>query len=396
MGETKVTPKKVARRIEAIPPYLFAEIDRKIAAARASGVDVISFGIGDPDRPTPPHIVAALQRAAQDPANHRYPSYEGLPAYRRAVADWYARRFGVHLDPDREVVSLIGSKEGIAHISLCFVDPGDINLVPDPGYPVYALGTLFAEGTPHTFPLRAERGFLPDFSEIPSELARRAKLLFLNYPNNPTGAVADLTFFREAVEFARAYDLIICHDAAYTEIAFDGFEPPSFLQAPGAKEVGIEFHSVSKTYNMTGWRLGWACGNSEVIEALGRLKTNIDSGVFQAVQYAGIAALTGPDEPVRAMRQVYQERRDVLVEALQDLGCPVTPPRATIYVWVPVPAGESSTSFAEKLLERAGIVVTPGIGYGPAGEGFIRFSLCLEVERIRVAVERLKRAGIRW
>ncbi|MBE3577464.1 MAG: LL-diaminopimelate aminotransferase [Limnochordales bacterium] len=387
---------KVAERIQAIPPYLFAQIDRKIAEAKAAGVDVISFGIGDPDRPTPAHIVAELARAAEDPANHRYPSYEGLPAFRRAVADWYARRFGVTLDPDREVISLIGSKEGIAHISLCYVDPGDINLVPDPGYPVYALGTIFAGGEPYKIPLRAEKGFLPDFSAIPSDVARRAKLLFLNYPNNPTGAVADLKFFTEAVEFARQYDLVICHDAAYTEIAFDGYQPPSFLQAPGAREVGIEFHSLSKTYNMTGWRLGWACGNSEVIEALGRLKTNIDSGVFQAIQYAGIAALQGPDEPVRTMCRVYQERRDVLVQGLRDLGCPVAPPKATIYVWAPVPAGHTSTSFTELLLERTGIVVTPGIGYGEGGEGFVRFSLCLEVERIKTAVERMRRAGIRW
>ena len=387
---------KVARRIQAIPPYLFAQIDRKIAEAKATGVDVISFGIGDPDRPTPAHVVDELKRAVEDPYNHRYPSYEGLPAYRKAVADWYARRFGVALDPDREVVSLIGSKEGIAHISLCYVDPADINLVPDPGYPVYALGTIFADGEPWKFSLRAEKDFLPDFSEIPSDVARRAKLLFLNYPNNPTGAVADLEFFAEAVDFARQYDLVICHDAAYTEIAFDGYRPPSFLQTPGAKEVGIEFHSVSKTYNMTGWRLGWACGNPDVIEALGRLKTNIDSGVFQAVQYAGIAALQGSDEPVQAMCRVYQERRDVLVRALRDLGCPITPPKATIYVWTPVPEGHTSTSFAELLLEKTGIVVTPGVGYGDAGEGFVRFSLCLEVERIKTAVERLRRAGIRW
>lgn len=387
---------QTARRIQAIPPYLFAEIDRKIAQARAAGVDVISFGIGDPDRPTPTPVVETLQQAAADPANHRYPSYEGLPAFRQAVADWYARRFGVQLDPDKEIVSLIGSKEGIAHIALCYVNPGDVTLVPDPGYPVYALGTLFAGGSPYYLPLLPARGFLPDLSAIPSDVARRARILYLNYPNNPTGAVVSPDFFAEVVEFARSYDLLVCHDAAYTEVSFDGYRPPSFLQTPGAKEVGIEFHSLSKTYNMTGWRLGWACGNPDAIEALGRLKTNIDSGVFQAIQYAGITALRLPDRFIEGMRAVYQQRRDLLVAGLRSLGAPIEPPKATIYVWVPVPEGESSTSFATKLLERAGVVVTPGVGYGAAGEGYIRFSLSIPDDRLQTGLARLQQAGIRW
>src|SRR3990170_619319 len=314
---------EIAERLKHLPPYLFAEIDKKKREVRARGVDVIDLGIGDPDLPTPPHIIHALQKAAEDPANHRYPSYEGMLAYRQAVADWYAKRFNVRLDPEQEVLTLIGSKEGTAHIPLAFVNPGDIMLVPDPGYPVYAAGTWFAGGEPYFLPLRAERGFLPDLDAVPADVLRRARMLFLNYPNNPTAAVATREFFAEVVAFARRHDVIVCHDAMYSELSFDGYEPPSFLQVPGAKEVGVEFHSCSKTYSMTGWRIGFVVGNREVLAGLGRVKTNVDSGVFQAVQEAGIAALTGPQDYVAQIRVIYGERRDVVVTGLRKLGLPV-------------------------------------------------------------------------
>ncbi|AKX93642.1 LL-diaminopimelate aminotransferase [Neomoorella thermoacetica] len=380
-----------ARRIRELPPYLFARIEKKIAEARERGVDIISLGIGDPDMPTPSHVIDKLVAEAHNPENHRYPTSEGLLAFRQAVADWYQRLYGVDLDPRREVVTLIGSKEGIAHISLCYVDPGDINLVPDPGYPVYNIGTLLAGGESYFMPLTAANGFLPDLGAIPSDVARRAKLMFINYPNNPTGAVADLKFFQEVVEFARSYDLIVCHDAAYSEITYDGYRAPSFLQAPGAKEVGIEFNSVSKPYNMTGWRLGWACGRADVIEALARIKSNIDSGAFQAVQYAGIAALTGPQEGLAEVRRVYQERRDIIVEGFNSLGWHLEKPKATFYVWAPVPRGYTSASFAEMVLEKAGVIITPGNGYGNYGEGYFRIALTISKERMQEAIERLRR-----
>lgn len=387
---------ETARRIQALPPYLFAQIDHQIAQAKARGVDVISFGIGDPDLPTPDHIIARLQKEAADPKNHRYPSYEGLAVFRDAVANWYKKRFCVELDSKTEVVSLIGSKEGIAHIPLCYVDPGDICLVPDPGYPVYAIGVLFAGGESYKMPLLAENGFLPDLGAIPADVAKRAKILYLNYPNNPTGAVADLAFFQEVVEFAKENDIIVCHDAAYTEVAFDGYKPPSFLQTPGAKDVGIEFHSLSKTYNMTGWRVGWAAGNSDIISALGRVKTNIDSGIFEALQYAGVEALEGPQQCLEENLKIYTKRRDILVDGLGSLGCPIEKPKATIYIWAPVPAGMNSTDFATLLLEKAGVVVTPGIGYGDTGEGFFRMSLTLPTQRLEEGIERIRKAGIRF
>ncbi len=387
---------ETARRIQALPPYLFAQIDKKIAEAKARGVDVISFGIGDPDLPTPEHIVKRLQREAANPKTHRYPSYEGLDVYREAVAAWYDKRFGVKLDPFTEVVSLIGSKEGIAHIPLCFVDPGDVCLVPDPGYPVYSIGVLFAGGESYKMPLLAENGFLPELSAIPSEVAKAAKLLYLNYPNNPTGAVADRSFFQEVVEFARDNQIIVCHDAAYTEVAFDGYKPLSFLEIPGAKEVGIEFHSLSKTYNMTGWRIGWAAGNKDVISALGRIKTNIDSGIFEAIQYAGVEALTGPQDCLADNIKIYTHRRDLLVEGLNSLGWPLEKPKATIYVWAPVPEGMSSADFAALLLEKAGVVVTPGIGYGESGEGYFRMSITLPTERLQEGLQRIQKAGLKF
>ena len=380
----------VANRIASLPPYLFASIEQKIEECRNQGIDVINLGIGDPDLPTPPHIVQALRDQADNPDNHRYPTSVGLLAFRQAVANWYRNRFGVSLDPRSEVVTLIGTKEGIGHISFCYLNPGDYALIPDPGYPVYGIGSSLAGAENYLLPLKEDHGFRPDFTAIPADVAHRAKLLWLNYPNNPTGAVASLDFFREAVSFARSYDLIICHDAPYSEITFDDYVAPSFLQAEGAKEVGIEFHSLSKTYNMTGWRLGWAAGNAEVVKALGTLKSNLDSGVFQAVQYAGIAALSGPQDCVRSMRQVYRERRDIVVQGLRSLGWQVDPPRATIYVWAPVPPPHTSTEFAELVLEKAGVVLTPGIGYGACGEGWFRISLTISTDRLTEAFRRLK------
>lgn len=380
-----------ARRIAQLPPYLFARIEKKIEAAKAQGVDVISLGIGDPDRPTPRHIVEKLVEEAWNPENHRYPSSAGMLSFRQAVAEYYKNRFGVELDPAREVVSLIGSKEGIAHISFCYLDPGDIALIPDPGYPVYGIGAMLAGATPYIMPLKPENNFLPDLKAIPEEVARKAKLMFLNYPNNPTGAIADESFYKEVIEFAKEYDIIVCHDAAYQEIAFDGYRPPSFLEFPGAKEVGIEFGSCSKSYNMTGWRIGWAVGRADVIDALARIKSNIDSGVFQAVQYAAIAALTGPQDCTRQMSEVYRERRDIVIEGFNSMGWNLKPPKATIYVWAPVPKGYDSISFAEHVFEKTGVVITPGNGYGQYGEGFFRIALTVEKERLIEAIERMKK-----
>jgi len=379
-----------AQRISNLPPYLFARIERQIAEKREAGVDVISLGIGDPDRPTPDHIVAELIKEAQNPANHQYPSSAGMLSYRQAVVDWYKNRFGVELDPRTEVISLIGSKEGIAHISWCYLDPGDTVIVPDPGYPVYAGGAVLAGAQPYNVPLREEHGYLPDFDSIPQDVAKRAKMMFLNYPNNPTGAVADDAFYQKAVEFAREFEILICHDAAYSDVSYNGYQPASFLQFPGAKEVGVEFHSVSKTYNMTGWRIGWAAGNPKVIESLGRLKSNIDSGVFQAIQYAAIAGLTGRQDIVERQNSIYQERRDILVDGLNSMGWSLLKPKATFYVWAPVPKGHTSESFAELILEKAGVVITPGTGYGQNGAGYFRMALTIEKERIQEALDRIK------
>lgn len=378
-----------AQRIKNLPPYLFARIEKLIAEKREAGVDVISLGIGDPDQPTPDYIIDELCREAAVSANHQYPSSVGLMGYRQAVADWYQRRFGVKLDPSREVVSLIGSKEGIAHISWCYLDPGDTVLVPDPGYPVYAGGSILAGAVPYAVPLLPERGFLPDLGAIPAEVAQKAKLMFINYPNNPTGAVAGESFYRDVVDFARQYQMLICHDAAYSEIAYDGYRPLSFMEIPGAREVGIEFHSVSKTYNMTGWRIGWAVGHPEVVEALGRLKSNIDSGQFQAIQYAAMAGLNGSDEIVQKMCAIYQERRDILIDGLNNLGWNLDKPKATFYIWAPVPAGHTSESFAELVLDKAGVVITPGTGYGEMGAGYFRMALTIGKERLLEALARI-------
>jgi LL-diaminopimelate aminotransferase len=383
-----------AERLQKLPPYLFKEIDRLREEVRAKGVDIIDLGVGDPDRPTPKHVIQRLQEAASDPATHRYPAYSGMDRFRHAAAAWYERRFGVELDPAREVITLIGSKEGLAHFPLAYVNPGDVVLVPSPAYPVYHSATIMAGGEPVEMPLTKDNQFLPDLEAIAPDVLRRAKIMIINYPNNPTAAVADLDFFTRVVEFARQHDLIVVSDAAYTEIAFDGYRPPSFLQAPGAKEVGIEFHSLSKTYNMTGWRLGWACGNPELVAGLGQVKSQIDSGAFDAIQEAGIAALEGDQSFVSEMCATYQRRRDVLVEGLRKLGLEVDTPRATFYVWCPVPAGLTSAQFTMRLLEECGIVTTPGNGFGAPGEGYVRFALTVGVERLQEAVDRLAKLGL--
>jgi LL-diaminopimelate aminotransferase len=382
---------RTADRIAKLPPYLFAEIDRRVAQARAAGVDIISFGVGDPDLPTPPHVVDALAQAARDPATHRYPSYTGMPEFRSSIANWYRRRFDVSLDPDTEVQPLVGSKEGIYHLPVAFVDPGDVVLVPDPGYPVYETGTILAGGKCFFMPLTPDNDFAPDFDAVPDDVRARARVMWLNYPSNPTAATVDLAFFERAVEFCIQNDLLLAHDAAYTEITFDGYAAPSVLQAPGAKDCAVEFHSLSKSYNMTGWRVGWVSGSPIAIEAIKRLKTNIDSGVFDALQRAGIAALEGPQNHLRAILERYRARRDLLCDGLKSMGVVIEPPRGSIYLWVPVPDGHTSESFTAFLLEAAGIVVAPGTGYGPSGEGFVRFSLTLADDRLEEGVERLRK-----
>jgi LL-diaminopimelate aminotransferase len=380
-------------RLNSLPPYLFKEIDRQKEEVRKQGVDIIDLGVGDPDMPTPPHIIEALNKAAIDPANHRYPSYSGMGDFNEAVARWYKRRFNVDLDYENEVVTLIGSKEGIAHIPLAFINPGDLALVTSPGYPVYHIGVQFAGGQAYFMDLLKENDFLPDLNAVPEEIADKARMMFINYPNNPTSAVAKKSFFKEVVTFAESHNIIVCHDAAYTEMAFDGYRPISFLEVEGAKAVGIEFHSLSKTYNMTGWRVGFAVGREEIIQALGQIKSNIDSGAFQAVQVAGIAALEENQDCVYNMNKVYTERRDILVDGLVELGLSVEKPRATFYVWIEVPKGYNSAEFTSHLLSKGGIVVTPGNGFGEAGEGYVRMALTVDKERMKEAVERIKSIG---
>ena len=379
-----------ARRIKELPPYLFAEIDRRKRDALAKGVDLIDLGIGDPDIPTPAPIVERLKIAAGTAVNHRYPSSSGLLEFREAVASWYETRFGVKLDPEREVVSLIGSKEGIANMAVAFVEPGELVLSTDPGYPVYQIGTSFSGGRSYSLPLVRENRFLPDLDAIPPEIVRQSKMLWINYPNNPTAAVAGKDFFQRVVDFAHRNRIIVCHDAAYTEIAFDGFRPMSLLQIEGAREVAIEFHSLSKTFNMTGWRIGMAVGNSDLVSGLAQVKSNVDSGVFQAVQEAGVEALRLADEVVEPSRRVYQERRDILVSGLHAAGFECERPRATFYVWVSVPKGLTSTQLTAKLLDEAGVVTTPGNGFGAAGEGYIRLTLCVNKDRLKEGVERIR------
>ncbi len=381
---------ELARRVQQLPPYLFARISELIAEQRAKGVDVISFGIGDPDIPTPGYILDSLKRAADVPANHRYPETEGLPEFREAVARWYARRHGVALDPQREIVSLIGSKEGIGHFPLVLVDPGDTVLITDPGYPVYEVGTMFCGGVSVKVPLAEEDGWLPRLDEIPEDVARRAKMIWLNYPNNPTGAVADLAFYEQAVAWAKRHDVVIAHDLAYSEVTFDGYVAPSILEVPGASEIAIEFNSLSKSFNMTGWRIGMAVGNATLIDALRRVKSNIDSGVPQAVQQMAITALDGPGDAILAHNAIYLRRRDRAVEVLRALGLRVDPPKASLYIWARLPEGErSSSDYAGRLVAATGVVVTPGVSYGPAGEGYIRLSLTLPDDRVEEGLRRL-------
>ena len=382
---------RTAKRIEKLPPYLFAEIDRKVGEAKARGADIISFGVGDPDLPTPEHIVAALEKGAEDPSTHRYPSYTGMPEFRASIAEWYGRRFDVKLDPATQVQPLVGSKEGIFHLPVAFIDPGDVALVPDPGYPVYETGTILAGGDVHLMPLKEGNDFYPDLGAIPDDVLQRARVLWLNYPSNPTAAIAELDFFVEAVAFCRRHNLLLAHDAAYTEITFDGYVAPSALEVEGADKCVLEFHSLSKTYNMTGWRIGWVAGAPDAIEAMKRLKTNIDSGIFDAVQRAGIAALEGPQEALRNNVETYRRRRDLLCDGLKSMGVVVEPPKGSIYLWVPVPVGHTSESFTTFLLDEADIVVAPGNGYGPSGEGYVRFSLTVPDERLEEGVERLRK-----
>jgi len=376
-----------------LPPYLFVGISRKIAEKKARGEDVISFAIGDPDIPTPHSIIERLCQAAQDPANHRYPESDGLPQLRQAISSWYERRFGLSFDPDKEVLPLIGSKEGIGHIALCFIDPGDLALVTDPGYPVYSIGTMFAGGDCHFLPLTEDNDFLPDLDQVPEEVAQRAKMLWINYPNNPTAAVADLNFFEKVVAFAKRHDLAVCHDAPYTEVAFDGYRPPSFLQATGARDVGVEFHSLSKSYNMTGWRIGMVVGNEGIVGALTRVKSNLDSGIPQAIQYAAIEALLGDQDCIAEHNSIYQRRRDLVVETLAKIGLMTRPPRASLYVWARIPQGYTSLDFCTKLLDEASVVVTPGSGYGKNGEGYIRLSLTTPDDRLEEGLSRMERWG---
>jgi LL-diaminopimelate aminotransferase len=392
---------KMAKRIENLPPYFYVEINKKIADKRAKGEDVITFAIGDPDLPTPPHIIKRLCQAAQDPANHRYPETEGLLELRQAIASWYNQRFGVSLDARQEVLPLIGAKEGIAHIALCFIDPGDIALIPDPAYPVYSISTILAGGEPYYMPLLDQNGFLPALDAIPDDVLKRARLLWLNYPNNPTGAVADLDFFNKIVNFARQHNLAVCHDGPYTEVAFDGYQPISFMQADGAREVGVEFHSLSKSYNMTGWRVGMVVGNAEMIDALKRVKSNLDSGIPQAIQYAAIEALTGAQDCIQAHNAVYQRRRDLVVDVLNRIGLEAKSPKAGLYVWAKAPQGYTSADLAADLLEKVGVVVTPGVTYGKSGDGYVRLSLTISDAGLVKGLSRLsgwrgaKAGGIR-
>ena len=379
-----------AQRIDKVPPYLFVEISRKIAKKKAEGINVISFGIGDPDLETPRRVVDELRQTALDPVNHRYPETDGLPEYRKAVSDWYRRRFGVSLDSDKEILPLIGAKEGIGHASFCFIDPGDIALVPDPGYPVYSVGTWFSGGECHWMPLKEENGWVPDLTAIPSDVAKRAKVIWLNYPNNPTGAVVESDYLKEVVQFAKEFDIAVMYDAAYTEVAFDGYRPISFMEIPGALDVGLEFHSLSKSYNMTGWRLGSAVGNQDMIEALMVIKSNLDSGVPNAVQYMGIEALKISVDEIESRNRIYQQRRDKVVNALEKMELEVTSPKAGLYVWAKVPVGYTSAQFAEILLEERDVVVTAGNGYGPSGEGYIRLSLTISESDLSEGLDRLE------
>ncbi len=385
---------KFAERVENLPPYLFVGISRAIAKKKEQGIDVISFGIGDPDMPTPEPVLEALYAGAKKPANHKYPESEGLPEFRARATKFYSDRFGVSLNPETEIINLIGAKEGIAHAALCFIDPGDISISPDPAYPVYEIGTMFAGGTTHFVTLKEKNGYLVDFSDIPTDVAKKAKTLWINYPNNPTGAIAPLSFFDEAVRYCREFDIALLHDAAYTEVTYDGYVAPSVLQAEGAMDIAMEFHSLSKTANMTGWRVGFAAGNPDMVNALMRVKSNIDSGLSQANQEMGMAALDLPSEWLDNNNEVYRKRRDKVVSVLNEIGVPAEAPKGALYIWTPIPEGYSSAEFAQKLLDEADVVVTPGNGYGPGGEGYIRLSLTIPDDQIDEGLRRLTKLRV--
>ena len=387
---------KVSERLEQIPPYLFAEIDRKIAEAKAKGIDIISLGIGDPDSPTLQPIVDEMHKAIDNPKNHDYPPYNGTEQFRKGACDWIKRRFGVELNPDTEMLANIGSKEAIAHIFFAYVDKGDYTLVPDPGYPVYHNATIFAGGTPYEMPLLEENGYLPDFDKIPEDIAKKSTLMFLNYPNNPTSATADLDFWEKAVDFCKKYDILLCSDMAYSEMTFDGYKAPSVLQVEGAKDVAIEFYSHSKSYNMTGWRVGFVCGNADAVKALGTIKNNIDSGTFKAIQQAATTAFTVDEKYITDLNNMYQERRDAAEEGFKELGWDIKPSKATFYLWLPVPKGMTSEEFVTVMLEKAHVVVPPGNGYGKYGEGYFRVALTKDVETIKKCIQRMKDAGIHY
>jgi len=381
---------RISQRVQSLPPYLFAEIERKVAAKRAAGVDIISLGIGDPDSPTPPHIVAAMNEALGDPRTHQYPTNKGTLEFRQAVAAYYLRRFGVEVDPETEVIPLLGAKEALAHICLTLLDPSDVCLAADPGYPVYTTGPLIADGTAVHLPLLPELGFQPDLEAIEPAVLAKAKMIFVGYPNNPTGAVIDDDFFVRLVDFARRHDIVVIHDNAYADITFDGYVAPSFLETPGAKDVGVEFISLSKSYNMTGWRSGAIVGKKEIVDAYWRLKTNMDSGMFTALQHASAVALNGPQDSVKALCDLYTRRRDLLVAALNRIGLKAAPPKGSIYLWAPVPEGHTSGSFADLVLAQADVIISPGAAYGPSGEGYARFSLTVPDERLQEAVQRIE------
>ncbi|OGX14919.1 MAG: LL-diaminopimelate aminotransferase [Omnitrophica WOR_2 bacterium RBG_13_41_10] len=382
---------KLSKKINSLPPYLFLEIDKAKRKARAEGRDIIDLGVGDPDQPTPKQIIESLCAASQDSKTHCYALDQGMPVLRQAIARWYKNRFGVTLNPETEILPLIGSKEGIAHFPLAFLDEGDYSLVPDPCYPPYKGGTIFSGGRPYLMPLREKNDFLPDLKEIPLNIRKKSRLIYINYPNNPTGATAEKDFYGEVIKFADKNKLVVISDLAYSEMAYDGYKPSSLLEVKGAKEAVIEFHSLSKTYNMTGWRIGWACGNEKLIAALAKVKSNIDSGIFSAIQLAGVTALESPYQFIKDMCSIYQERRDVLIAGLKSLGWQVTPPKATFYVWIKIPVNMDSIRFSGMLLEKVNIIVTPGVGFGKYGEGYIRMALTVSKEKIKEAIDRLRK-----
>lgn len=389
----------ISKRLDLIPPYLFARIDQKKAEAKAKGVDVINMGIGDPDQPTMQAVIDEMHNAIDDASTHDYPPYTGTLDFRKAACKWTAERFGVkEFDPVTQCLSTVGSKESIHNLFLAFVDPGDYTLIPDPGYPVYNTGTIFAGGIPHKMPLLAKNNFLPDLDAIPEEIAKKAKLMFLNYPNNPTSATAPVEFFHEAVDFCKKYNILLAHDMAYSEIYFEGYTSPSIFNAKGAEDIAIEFHSFSKSYNMTGWRLGWVLGNQEAIKALAQVKTNVDSGVFKAIQKAGIRGFQIPQADITKRNQdIYEPRRLAIAEGLKSLGWKIQAPKSTMFVWAPIPRSESSAAkFCEKLLDECGIVVSPGNAFGESGEGFFRIAMTTDVPRIQEAFERMAEKGIKY